>query len=425
MKINTLRTLDLWIGRPICWAVTVLYKIKKLFVHKGTIQAPRKILFIKLFGMGSIILAIPSIEAVKRRYPEASIYFLTFEENRALFAITDIVPMDNLFTVKKDTLPHLSAGITLVLFRLIRKKIDVVIDLEFFSRFTAILSFAIRSKYRIGFYGFHAEGLKRGSFIDFQVNYNHMLHTSRTFFTLLRPLGIGSDEFEPALPVILPADDLIRKKQALLAEANGRSISSEIDQWVVINPNSGDLIELRKWPAGHFVKLTLMLLDRFRSLGVIYIGSAADRPFVSSLCAEFEGEEASKRIFNLAGKTDLSELIDIFHFAHVLITNDSGPAHLAALTPISIIVLFGPETPALYSPLSKKADCLYMGLDCQPCVTIYNGKRSFCRNSACLHLISPEYVFEIAVKLISNAEASSKTDSGDILSAPHKNGRAD
>ena len=71
MKINTLRRLDIWIGRPICWLLTILYQIKHLFIRKsherGLQKNAGKILFIKLFGIGSIVLAIPSIAAVKKK----------------------------------------------------------------------------------------------------------------------------------------------------------------------------------------------------------------------------------------------------------------------------------------------------------------------------------------------------------------------
>lgn len=83
----------------------------------------------------------------------------------------------------------------------------------------------------------------------------------------------------------------------------------------------------------------------------------------------FEATGKADRIVNLAGMTSLNDLIDIFCFSDLFISNDSGPAHLASLTDIQSIVLFGPETPLLYSPLGKNSESLYLGLDCQPCVT--------------------------------------------------------
>jgi ADP-heptose:LPS heptosyltransferase len=388
---------------PICWGITVIYRIKKIFFVKAAISDPKKILFIKLFGLGSIILAIPSINAVRRKYPDASLYFLTFRENEAVLDALGLIPVQNVFTVRKDSALHFFGDIIRCLFDLIRERIDVVVDFEFFSRFTAILSFCIRSRYRIGFYGFHTEGLKRGGFIDYQVNYNHTLHTARVFFTLLKPLGIHAGDYDPSLPVIPPSAGFRENLSMLLKEANRSCSPALVRQWVIINPNTSDLIELRKWPGDHFVKLVKLLLDASKSRGVIFIGSAGEYPYVASLCSMSVTGGTEGRIVNLAGKTGIRDLIDLFHFADLMITNDSGPAHLASLTGIKSIVLFGPETPDLYAPLGENARCIYQRMDCQPCVTIYNSKLSYCRDNVCLHSIGPEQVFRLAVDGLTEA----------------------
>ena len=406
MKINTLRRLDIWIGRPICWLLTILYKIKHLFIRKthkkGLQKNAGKILFIKLFGIGSIVLAIPSIAAVKKKYPESQIFFLTFKGNEPVLTLTDTILPQNIYTIRRDKFFNLVSDITRCLFSLIRDRITVVLDFEFFSRFSAILSFFIRSKYRIGFYGFHTEGLKRGSFINFPINYNHTLHTSRAFFTLLKPLGIFQKDYDSILPRLQPSKHFENKIKNIICKANNFCEPDNIKQWVIINPNTSDLIELRKWPGEHFVKLTDRLLDTFNDLGVVFIGSKGEGPYVDSLCRKLNFEGSGKRVVNLAGLTTISDLLDLFHFSNLLIANDSGPAHLTALTNIHSIVLFGPETPDLYSPLGDRSECLYLGLDCQPCVTIYNGKYSYCKENICLHQIEPEFIFNLALENIEN-----------------------
>jgi len=239
MKINTLRQLDYWIGRPICGILTVAYKLKKMFIKKGQIKTPDKILFIKLFGIGSVVLSLPTINAVKKKYPDSSIYFLTFKGNESVLTLTDTIPVQNIVTVRTDRMFNFLVDIFRAFFKFISENIYVVIDLEFFSRFTAIFSFFVRSKYRIGFYGFHAEGLKRGSFIDFQINYNHTLHTSQAFFTLLQPLGINQGDYDPALPQIPPKD--FHGNVMHLIKRDNENCRSDFKQWVVMNPNSSDL----------------------------------------------------------------------------------------------------------------------------------------------------------------------------------------
>jgi ADP-heptose:LPS heptosyltransferase len=77
----------------------------------------------------------------------------------------------------------------------------------------------------------------------------------------------------------------------------------------------------------------------------------------------------------------------------VLVTNDSGPAHFATLTPIDVVTLFGPETPRLFAARTPRNAALWAGLTCSPCVSAYNNRQSPCRNNLCMQAISVEQVF--------------------------------
>jgi ADP-heptose:LPS heptosyltransferase len=404
MKINTLRITDYWIGRPICWLMTILYFSKGLFIKRQLPASPKKILFIKLFGAGSIILAHPTMKAARLRFPEAEILFLTFHSNKQILSLLGLVQPELIFTVRDDTLLHLLIDLARTLPKLVLKRIDIVIDLEFFSRFTAILSFALRSKQRIGFYGYYTEGLRRGRFINCPVNYNHTLHTASAFFTLLRPLGITQEQFDGTLPRVSPSAKYpmnIRTRLAEVTQSNDRDVN---DRWIVLNPNSSELSDLRRWPEEHFATLAVDLLKEFQGYGIVFIGSPAEKLFVDHLVAKVFPEVPSTRVANLAGLTSFTELLDLLHFATILITNDSGPAHMAALTDIPTITLFGPETPDLYAPLNPNGKCLYLGLDCQPCLSIYNGKHSYCMDNQCLRQLQPELVLNQAKNIIPAAK---------------------
>jgi ADP-heptose:LPS heptosyltransferase len=91
----------------------------------------------------------------------------------------------------------------------------------------------------------------------------------------------------------------------------------------------------------------------------------------------------------------------LLHLGVLLITNDGGTGHFAALSPIASIVLFGPETPVLYGSLSPRAVNLHKPLSCSPCLTAYNHRRSPCDgNNVCLKSISPEEVLAVAAELL-------------------------
>lgn len=91
----------------------------------------------------------------------------------------------------------------------------------------------------------------------------------------------------------------------------------------------------------------------------------------------------------------------ICHFALLLITNDGGPGHFAAMTPIPAIILYGPETPLLYGPLSSNSFSFFVPLSCSPCLSAYNHRNSPCDgDNVCLKRISPQDVLLKAYEML-------------------------
>ena len=88
-----------------------------------------------------------------------------------------------------------------------------------------------------------------------------------------------------------------------------------------------------------------------------------------------------------------------------MVTNDSGPAHFASLLRLPTVILFGPETPRLYSPIGDTHKDMYSNFACSPCVSVYNGKKSPCRENRCLMAITPEAVFKEVLSSFNDAAA--------------------
>jgi ADP-heptose:LPS heptosyltransferase len=80
------------------------------------------------------------------------------------------------------------------------------------------------------------------------------------------------------------------------------------------------------------------------------------------------------------------------------VTNDSGPAHFAVLTPVRTVTLFGPETPTLFAARTPRNTPLWVGLACSPCVNAFNNRQSSCRDNICMQAISVEQVFAAVVQ---------------------------
>jgi ADP-heptose:LPS heptosyltransferase len=85
----------------------------------------------------------------------------------------------------------------------------------------------------------------------------------------------------------------------------------------------------------------------------------------------------------------------LYCLSDVLVTNDSGPAHFAALTPVEVVTLFGPETPRLFGVMGPRSHVIWKQLPCSPCVSAYNGRLSPCRDNLCMQSIGIDEVFGI------------------------------
>jgi ADP-heptose:LPS heptosyltransferase len=105
---------------------------------------------------------------------------------------------------------------------------------------------------------------------------------------------------------------------------------------------------------------------------------------------------------DLTGYTKtIRELMTIFYFSALLITNDGGPGHFAAMTPIPSIIFYGPETPTLYGAMNENAVNYYLNFSCSPCVTAYNHRKSPCDgDNLCLKNIQPEKVLARAIEIL-------------------------
>jgi ADP-heptose:LPS heptosyltransferase len=138
------------------------------------------------------------------------------------------------------------------------------------------------------------------------------------------------------------------------------------------------------------------LLGDGYAVGVI--GLQGDKPFAQAIVSHCQ----DSRCIDLTGYTkSLRDLVMLFHRASLLVANDGGPAQFAALTPVPTIVFFGPETPVLYRPLARNAECFFLSLPCSPCLTAFNHRASPCDgDNQCLKQITPERVLAKAREML-------------------------
>jgi ADP-heptose:LPS heptosyltransferase len=398
MHPHLMRKIDYYIGIPLCWLITIFYKLQRLLGLKNPRyhENPTHVLFIELAEMGSTVLAYPAIHALKMRYPAAQLYFVIFKHIKESVEISDLIPKENLFFIESVSLWSVVRDTIKFAMASRWKKIDTVIVLEMFARYSTILSYLSGARKRVGFYRYHQEGLYIGDFLSHKVHYNPHIHTAHAFLSLVHALDAPHGQvpltkisFE-GYPLTLPAFYSSATDRAriwhLLQE--GHAPIERTAQLVIVNPNASPWISIRKWPLISYAALVRRLLMD-EALYVVIIGVASERPEAAYLCQAVQSE----RVLDLTGKTSLPDLLHLFNLSTVLVTNDSGPAHFATLTTVHTIVFFGPETPILYRPLGNNCTVMYTHYACSPCVSAYNQRLSPCQDNICLQSISVDKVY--------------------------------
>ncbi len=404
MQVDTLRFLDRYVGIPLCWAFTLARRLESFVRTKQSLPSPRKILIIKLSEMGSTVLAYPAIAELKERRAGIELFFLVFKQNAAIIEILDLAPAGNIITVDYGSTGRLLVTGFQAVRRLWRVRIDTAIDMDFFSRLTALISFVVCRGNRVGFHRYNDEGLYRGNLSTHRVIYSSHIHTSAAFMALVKSLFESpGDEphfrgpIDPAdltVPTHTPLQEEIRSVRGKLAAAGFRQDGNTTI--ILINPNSSDIFPLRKWPLDSFTRLCERLLIEQPHGWLVITGVASERKD-----AEFIRDRVQNpRCIDFTGQTSFRELLALYGIASLMITNDSGPAHFAALLSLPTIVLFGPETPRLYSPMGTRHKVMYSDFACSPCVSVYNSKKSPCTDNRCLKAIPSENVLQEALAML-------------------------
>jgi heptosyltransferase-2 len=205
---------------------------------------------------------------------------------------------------------------------------------------------------RIG-YASHLRYLLLNKAVPFPRNIESQ-HLIQTYKMLLEPLGIPLSLTQPALYV--SAEEQQTAKELL------RSLGIDPEKHVIIGINPGAAFGSAKcWLPERFKNVTDRLLKHPEYV-VIYFGDAAGAPLVNAIC-----QGMPERVLNLAGKTNLRELVALIQQCKVFLTNDSGPMHIAAALKTPLVALFGSTSDIKTGPSYGNAKVIHKHVECSPC----------------------------------------------------------
>jgi lipopolysaccharide heptosyltransferase II len=397
LNIDRQRWLDRLVGPRLCWLLTLLHRLK------GPEDPPhdvRRILVILLSEMGALVLTRPMFDRLREHHPSATLFVLCSEQNRPALDLLDIVPGQQVITVRSGSPGAFAVDSLRAVRRMRALRLDAVLDLELFARVSAIFAGLSGARIRVGFHRYTQEGLYRGDFMNRPVLYNPYQHIAQQFVTLADAIGSTNVPTVKRLagPTALRLPPLLLRPGELAAARDTlyRTYRSITDRPLVFVCPGAGLLPIRAWPVASFSRLARDFIAR--GYAVAILGVPADRELAQTIQRACE----SLACIDLTGYTaSVREVAVLLHLGVLLVTNDGGTGHFASLTPVPTIVLFGPETPVLYGSLSAHAVNLHKPLSCSPCLTAYNHRRSPCDgDNVCLKSISVEDVLGAANDLL-------------------------
>ena len=316
----------------------------------------QRIVVCKLKGMGSIVQASALLATLRKNYPTAEIIFVSTEANKSILNFygdqingTVLIQDNSIFQLIKSSIS--------ALWKLWKFRPQVYIDIEVYSNYSSLLCTLSAASNRFGYY--KSDKNYRSGLYTHLMYYNIKAPLSEIYLQMARILPIKEVDHE-LIPLILSDEiqsDSIRK----LREFNPKI---EPFNYLVINPNASDLRLERRWPAEYFIQLIQEIRVLKPEMLIVLVGNKQEANYVNEIAKHFQEDN---HVIDSSGKLKLDELIAVMNNAAGIITNDTGPLHLALALRKKTIGLFGPCAPDQYGQMQT---CIpvYTNVYCSPCV---------------------------------------------------------
>ena len=342
-----------------------------------------KILILKPSSLGDVIHALPVLRLLKLHFGNAQIFWWI---DSALAPLIEGDP-DLAGIVRFERKRWGKPQHWLEMLRSIRwlraQNFDLVIDLQCLAR-SGAFAWLARGKTLVGL-----DEVREGArgFYDLAVpRKDFFTHAVDWYLSVLPPLGVPVHKNFTWLPERPQIDDDVNQKWF----AENSSLVTHHSKLILLQP--GARWKNKRWPANHFAELVRTLAEKFPDARFAVLGGKDDAPL-----GEMISQAAPEKVLNLCGATTLPEMIEWVRRCDLLITNDTGPMHVAAALGKPLVALFGPTEPRRTGPYGQLENVLRLNLPCSPCLS---SRCSIENTDECLRALPPALVFERVEKLL-------------------------
>lgn len=326
-----------------------------------------KILIVKPSSLGDVVHSLPFLNVVKKRFPKAEIHWVIASGLEGLLEGHQMI--DKLWIIHKDMwkkatyVNNTISEIKTLFKKLKNEKYDLVVDLQGLLR-SGIITKATGAPVRIGL-----QEAREGS----RLFYTHKVKGGKDIHAVDRYLRIADYLGCDIKDVQFPFPSYSTSSLNLLMPSEDYAVIIPSARW-----------KTKVWPVKRFGKLASKL-----SLKTFIVGGKGDIESADTIVSLSKGKSTS-----LAGKTDLKELIEVIRHAQFVISNDSGPMHVAAALNIPVFAIFGPTDSRRTGPYGEGHVIIREDVTCAPCF------KKKCKDMKCMKNLLVEKVYEIIKTLI-------------------------
>ncbi len=373
MKVEIMKFLDRWVGIPLGMILSLGGVLE--FLKKRRPAEINKVLVIRIWGAGDLIIALPAIGALRESFPKAQVVMLVTAN------IKDIIEgdpgLDRLIALDVSSIPRVVRSFSSALSQIRQEHFDLVVDLEQYSRTSALFAYLSGVGMRVGF-----DTIKqwRGFLFTNRVVFNTEQNVRECFLDLVSAVGIAPPDKKLG-KLWVAAED--RASALALLKAEG---VRDGDVVAGIHIGSSENALSKRWPKERFAELADRLVKE-RGIRPVFVGGPSETRDIEETIKLMDAEA-----INVAGKSTLKQLAAILERCQLFIGNDSAPMHIAAAMGTPTIGLYGPSSPLRFAPHGQEHIQLYRDVGCNPCNIPHLGKIPKCTEKRCLLAISVDDV---------------------------------
>jgi lipopolysaccharide heptosyltransferase II len=341
-----------------------------------------KILILKPSSLGDVIHSLPVLRLLRSHWPQSQIFWW-LDVN--LIPLLEKDPdLAGIFTFqrKRWAAPHRWPEIVSSIAAMRKFRFDIAIDLQGLAR-SGMFAWLADPQLIVGLDNIR-EGSREGARALYDITpprsapKTHAVDRYLSVLPLLKVPVHKNFEWLPARPA---AVESIREKW---------NPERNVTRWIVMLP--GGRWDNKRWPVQYFVDLAKRLRE-IPNVRLVVLGSKDEKSLGETIAAA-----VPEFCLNLAGSTTLDEMIEWIRLSRLVITNDTGPMHVAAAVRRPVVAIFGPTNPSNTGPYGQLQNV--MQTDTLPCVPCLKSTCAYSEKLACLHAITPSSVFAKALLVL-------------------------